>query len=45
VALALQRPEAWRELYQQLLSTTERPALASLFAGWAADLRLAAAAP
>ena len=45
LALALQRPEAWRELHQQLLTTTEAPALSDLFAGWAADLRLAAASP
>ena len=45
LAVALQRPVAWRELHQQLLSTTEASALAGLFAGWAADLRLAAAAP
>jgi predicted chitinase len=45
LALALQRPQAWRELHQQLLTTTEAPALAGLVAGWAADLRLAAAAP
>jgi len=45
LALALQRPEAWRELHQQLLTTTAAPALAGLVAGWAADLRLAAAAP
>ncbi|MFN9619031.1 MAG: TIR domain-containing protein [Synechococcaceae cyanobacterium] len=45
LALALQRPEAWRELHQQLLTTTEAPALHNLFAGWAADLRLAAASP
>ncbi len=42
LAVALQRPEAWRELHQQLLTTTESQALASLFAGWTADLRLAA---
>ena len=42
LAVALQRPEAWRELHQQLLTTTEAPALAGLFAGWTADLRLAA---
>lgn len=45
LAVALQRPEAWRELHQQLLVTTEAPALADLVAGWAADLRLAAATP
>ena len=45
LALALQRPEAWRELHQQLLTTTAAPALAGLVAGLAADLRLAAAAP
>ena len=45
LALALQRPEAWRELHQQLLTTTEASAFAGLFAGWAADLRLAAASP
>ena len=45
LAIALQRPEAWRELHQQLLSTTEASALAGLIAGWAADLRLAAASP
>jgi WD40 repeat protein len=43
LALALQRPEAWRELHHQLLTTADPPALADLFAGWAADLRLAAA--
>jgi hypothetical protein len=45
LALALQRPEAWRELHQQLLTTTAAPALAVLVAGWAADLRLASSAP
>jgi len=45
LAVALQRPEAWRELHHQLLTTTDPPALAGLFAGWAADLRLAAASP
>jgi hypothetical protein len=45
LAVALQRPEAWRELHKQLLTTTEAPALAGLFGGWAADLRLAAASP
>jgi WD40 repeat protein len=45
LALALQRPEAWRELYQQLLTTTAAPSLAGLVVGWAAELRLAAAAP
>jgi len=45
LALALQRPEAWRELHHHLLSTTELPALVSLFSGWAADLRQAAASP
>ena len=49
LAVALQRPEAWRELHQQLLTAAEAPAsgpaLAALFAGWAADLRLAAPAP
>ncbi|MFN7631161.1 MAG: AAA family ATPase, partial [Cyanobacteriota bacterium] len=46
LAVALQRPEAWRrELHQQLLTTTEASALSGLVAGWAADLRLAAASP
>jgi hypothetical protein len=45
LALALQRPEAWRELHQQLLTTTAAPALAVLVAGWVADLRLASSAP
>ncbi|MBM5817771.1 MAG: TIR domain-containing protein [Cyanobacteria bacterium K_Offshore_surface_m2_239] len=45
LALALQRRETWRELHQQLLTTTAAPAMAGLVAGWAADLRLAAAAP
>ena len=45
LAVALQRPEGWRELHQQLLTTTEASALACLIAGWAADLRLAAASP
>ncbi len=45
LAVALQRPEAWRDLHQQLLSTTEASVLAGQIAGWAADLRLAAAAP
>ena len=45
LAHALRRPEAWRELHQRLLRTTKAPALADLFTGWAADLRLAAAAP
>ncbi|MCS5694006.1 toll/interleukin-1 receptor domain-containing protein, partial [Cyanobium sp. FGCU-6] len=45
LALALQRPETWQKLHQQLLTTTAAPALAGLVAGWAADLRLAASAP
>jgi hypothetical protein len=45
LALALQRPEAWEELHQQLLTTTAAPSLAGLVVGWAAELRLAAAAP
>lgn len=45
LALALQRAEAWRELHQQLLTTTAAPALAGLVAGWVADLRMAAGAP
>jgi WD40 repeat protein len=45
LALALQRPEAWRELFQQLLTTKEVPALSCLVAGWAADLRVAAGSP
>ncbi|MEY4808930.1 MAG: hypothetical protein RLZZ206_3319 [Cyanobacteriota bacterium] len=47
LALALQRPEAeaWKELLKQLRTTTEAPALSDLFAGWAADLRMAAASP
>jgi hypothetical protein len=45
LTLALQRPKAWRELHQQLLTTTDPPALAALFAGWTADLRLAVASP
>jgi hypothetical protein len=43
LALALQRPEAWREMHQLLLTTTEASALSVLVAGWAADLRLAVA--
>ena len=45
LALALQRPEAWRVLHQQLLTTAGAPALVSLVASWAADLRLAAGTP
>ncbi|MCS5692753.1 TIR domain-containing protein [Cyanobium sp. FGCU-6] len=45
LALALQRPETWRQLHQQLLTTTAAPALADLLAGWMADLRQAAASP
>jgi hypothetical protein len=45
LALALSRPETWRELHQQLLTTTEDPDLAGLFAGWSADLQVAAASP
>ena len=47
LSLALQRPEAeaWKELLKQLRTTTEAPALSDLFAGWAADLRMAAASP
>jgi len=45
LALALQRPDRWRELHQRLLTTTEASALSGLVAGWAADLRLAAGSP
>lgn len=45
LALALQRPEAWRELHQQLLNTMDGKGLEGLVAGWAADLRLAAQTP
>jgi hypothetical protein len=45
LAVGLQRPEAWRELHQQMLTTAGAPALAGLVTGWAADLRLAAGTP
>ena len=45
LAVALKLPGDWRYLQQQLLTTTEPAALVNLFAGWAADLRLAAATP
>jgi hypothetical protein len=45
LALALQRPDRWRELHRRLLTTTEASALSGLVAGWAADLRLAAGSP
>lgn len=45
LSVALQRPENWRELHQQLLNTTGASALASLVNGWAADIRLAAGTP
>jgi WD40 repeat protein len=45
LAVALRRPESWRELHQQLFTATEAPALAGLLASWSADLRLAASSP
>lgn len=45
LAVALQRPAAWREMHQLLLSCAGAQGIGSLIAGWAADLRLTAGAP
>ncbi|MEB3242151.1 MAG: toll/interleukin-1 receptor domain-containing protein, partial [Cyanobacteriota bacterium] len=45
LAVALGRPEAWRELHRQLAGGDDPAELRSHWAGWVADLRLAARAP